>query len=153
MIFVTTGTYGFTKLVMALDKITEAKLIDNEFYIQIGLSNYKPRACKWIRSLPCLDETIDKADFVISHGGATVLEILARNKALIGVPNTELSDNHQYFFLKELYKRGSIIFCPSTEADKIIEAINRLKSFRYNSNIIDPFTNLRQKIIADLSLC
>ena len=72
MIFVTVGTHnqGFERLIKKMDEI--AGRIDEEIIMQIGYTNYKPKNTKFFEFLGFHDliEMYQKADIIITHGGA-----------------------------------------------------------------------------------
>ena len=98
MILVATGTHdqGFERLVREVDKLAQKGLIKDVF-IQIGCSEYIPNNCAWRRTVDFNDFEIlfDKADLIISHGGAgCIAQALERNKPLIIVPRRKKYNEH-----------------------------------------------------------
>lgn len=111
MIFVTVGSIQFDELVKEIDFAVGGGQITGEVVIQIANGSYLPANCEYFRSAPGLDPYYERAGLVISHGGATTLEVLERGLRLISVSNPNLSDDHQRDFLEVLANRGFIQYC------------------------------------------
>lgn len=131
MIFVTTGTYGFPELVEAVDKLYASGSIKDQVIAQISSSKkYTPQHIEYMISTPDILEYMEKADFVICHGGTgTIMELSMLKKKIIAVPNKNLSDNHQYLFLKRLSETNSLVFCPEPDPALLLKAIESIGSF------------------------
>ena len=81
MIAVLLGTnpYSFEPLVMAVDAIAERG--EEEFFVQLGNTPYEPRHCAFVRFIEkeLLEEKIDAATLVITHGGfGSIRDALAK---------------------------------------------------------------------------
>lgn len=130
MIFVTTGTYGFPELVMAVDELSASELIKDRVIAQISSSKYIPKHIEYIKSSPDILEYMREADFVISHGGTgTIMELTMLKKKIIAVPNRNLSDNHQLLFLEHLSRLNCLLLCPEPTPETLLESINSIKTF------------------------
>ena len=132
-IFVTVGTGSFDELVRAVDNLKLKNCI-----IQIGSGKYVPKNCKWFRFKDSIKGEIKAADLIISHGGAgTLLELLYKNKKVIGVVNLDRTDDHQFDIVKKLSKDGYLIWCKDLrnlrdliKSVKLARGENRIKVVR-----------------------
>ena len=117
MIFVVTGVHehGFDRLVMEVDKLAgEGKI--NDVYIQTGFAAFKPINCEFSKAIDFyeFEEKMDKADLIISHGGAgCIAGALERNKPTILVPRlkkfNEHNNDHQLELVSVLEKQGRVL--------------------------------------------
>ena len=111
MIFVTVGTHEqqFNRLIKEIDRLKEENLIQDEVFIQTGYSNYVPKYCKWEKliSYEKMNQFIEKADVIITHGGpATFMAVIAKGKNPIVVPRLkkfgEHVNDHQLEFVEKV---------------------------------------------------
>ncbi len=130
MIFVTTGTtLCFDELIEAVDGLVANGQISEPVVCQIGNSKYVPENCDYFRFQPSIDEWIQKASLVISHGGTgTVLSLIINQKAFIAVANSRAADNHQVQFLSRLGQMISLLWTESTE--ELPALIQQASTFR-----------------------
>lgn len=151
MIFVTTGTFGFTKLIAAIDRMAESGAIREHVIAQIGHSRHVPRHVEYFRTTPHIRRYMDGARFVIAHGGTgSILELMQLGKKIIGVPNAELADNHQQLFLETLHRRGAILYAPAPDPALLaaqLELVDRFQPVPF-SFYPPPFIELLRKDIA-----
>lgn len=115
MIFATVGSISFDELVQALDDAIGRGAIKREVIIQIANGSYEPKHCEYFRTAPGLQPYFDRAELVISHGGATTMEVLERGIRLVSVSNPHLSDDHQREFLETMDRRGLTRYCASLQ--------------------------------------
>lgn len=100
MVFVTVGTptQGFSRLLQAVDELVESGFFGGErVFIQTGSTrDFVPRHCDWKPFVPRLefDRLITEAGLVISHGGATVLEMVRLGKVPVVMPRRRKYDEH-----------------------------------------------------------
>ena len=112
MIFVTVGTHvKFTRLVKHID--LTAPEVKDKIIIQKGSTNYDPKNCESFQWSPSLDNYMNKARLIISHGGLSCLEGLKKfNKPTIIVPRQykykEHINDHQVEFAEEIEKRYGV---------------------------------------------
>ncbi|KAH8829678.1 glycosyltransferase family 1 protein [Flagelloscypha sp. PMI_526] len=81
---------------------------------------------------PSMKEEYEKADLIVSHGGAgTILEVLRLNKPLIVVPNPTLLDNHQEDLASALSELGHLFVASPSTLNSVIalSCTQRLKPF------------------------
>lgn len=123
MIFVTVGTTHFDPLIQAVDGLAAAGRLTDSVLFQIGSGRYEPRNGAFFRFKPSIDDELASADLVITHGGITVLSLLANRKRFVAVANTVLADNHQRGYLKSLGERSSMIW--TDRVDNLAELVDR----------------------------
>lgn len=143
MIFVTVGSSGkFESLIRYMDKLSLQ--LKEEVTIQIGKSEYVPLHCKYFEFAADLSPYIEKADIVISHGGAgTCFEVLGIGKKLIGIENKNVNDAHQWDLLKKLEDEGHIMWCK--EISELGTCIEKAREYKFKK-YIPPFCDIPGKI-------
>jgi len=148
MIFVIVGTHEqqFDRLIKEIDRLVETKVITEEVIIQTGYSTYIPRYCSWKKFLPYkeIDEYIEKARIVITHGGpSSFIMSLQKGKVPVVVPRQkkygEHVNDHQLNFVKLADERMKNIIpvydiCNLKEAVLNYSDINERKSGIIESN-------------------
>lgn len=129
MIFLTVGTHEqpFNRLIKFVDELIGKGFLDEEVFMQVGYSTYKPIHCDWkdFISYNEMNEYMEKADTVITHGGpATFMKALSLNKRTIVVPRLEKFNehvnNHQLDFANKVKQKNYKII--------VIEEINDLSA-------------------------
>ena len=114
MIFVTVGTHEqqFNRLIEAVDNLKKDEIIQDDIFIQIGYSTYKPKCCEFKKLLSFneMEEMYKRADLIITHGGpASFMKALELNKVPIVVPRQKKYDehinDHQVEFVKAVEER------------------------------------------------
>jgi len=127
MIFVSVGTGKFDELIEAVDKIAHS--LKEKIIAQIGEGGYKPKNMEYFRYKETLLPYDKKARLIITHGGAgRIYELLAMNKRIIGIANTNRTDDHQMDILKALSRQNFIIWCK--ESEDLKEIIKNSKKFK-----------------------
>lgn len=140
MVFITLGSqkFQFNRLLKAIDdQIAEGKINEN-FFAQIGASDYTPKHFKYKRFLD-RDEFSswnDKADIVITHGGTgAIIGAVKKGKKVIAVPRLsrygEHVDDHQLQLIGQFKNLNLIYAC--YDCDDIWKAINEVKKTEYNT--------------------
>jgi UDP-N-acetylglucosamine transferase subunit ALG13 len=149
MIFVTVGTIQFNELVETIDLAVGEKTIKGEVILQIANGSYEPVNCNFFRTVPGLDPYFKRSQLVVSHGGATTLEVLERGIRLISVSNPHLSDNHQHDFLNALHSRKLTRYCPKlTDLPQMID-----ESLRDEPPLPLDLSAFFHQVIEDIELC
>ena len=130
MIFVTVGTHEqpFNRLIKEVDRLKKEGIITDEVFIQTGFSTYEPQYCDWknIISYPEMEDYMNRADIIITHGGpATFMGAIAKGKKPIVVPRQEKFgehvNDHQIEFAEQVSERfGNIV---------VVEEINELQNY------------------------
>jgi len=135
-IFVSLGTHPqqFNRLLEAIDKTIERGQIKGVVFAQTGNSDYQPRHFTFEKFLapPKFSDEFNKADVIISHGGAgAIIHALQFKKPLIIAPRLEKfgehTDDHQLDLARALDERGKAIAV--FDLAKLPEAIERAKKF------------------------
>lgn len=131
LIFVTVGTHEqqFDRLIKCIDELKGKGTIEDEVFIQVGFSSYKPIYCKWskIISYKEMVSNVKNARIVITHGGpASFIMPLQIGKIPIVVPRQHSFDehvnDHQVDFSKAVALRmGTII--PIYDLQKLEEVL------------------------------
>ncbi|QZO08498.1 glycosyltransferase [Enterococcus raffinosus] len=145
MIFVTVGTHeqGFERLIEAVDNLKRDGVLQEDIYMQIGFSKYKPLHCKWDRFMDFEQMKIfeSKAKIVITHGGpSTFMEVLNLGKTPIVVPRQKKFDehinDHQILFAKKVKEKGYPIIVVDDICDlkKVIFNATEIENIKSNNN-------------------
>lgn len=130
MIFVTVGTHEqpFNRLIEEVDRLKKEGIITDEVFIQTGFSTYEPQYCDWknIISYPEMEDYMNRADIIITHGGpATFMGAIAKGKKTIVVPRQEKFgehvNDHQLDFAYQVKDRYDNI--------EVVEDIKTLQQF------------------------
>ncbi len=116
MIFVTVGTANYDPLIQKMDELVQRGELKEHVIGQIGRGVYVPKHFKYFRFLKNLDVPYRKASLIVSTGGAgTTMECVTRGLKLVVVENTTLMEGHQAQLIREMEKRGHLIWCKSLE--------------------------------------
>lgn len=155
MVLVLLGTQNnsFYRLLEEIEKNVENGNIKEEVIIQAGYTKFEPRTkkqeIKVFNTIPKkeLDDLIEKADIVISHGGVgSMITANQKGKKVIAVPRYkkyhEHVNDHQVETIDIFAKRGYVI--PLRNVEDLEQALMQVKSFEpviyqkdESSNIIE----------------
>jgi beta-1,4-N-acetylglucosaminyltransferase len=129
MIFVTVGSTEFDALVREMDKL--AKGSEEKVVCQIGpKGTYIPKKCKNFRTKLDISSEMEKAEVVITHGGAaTIFEALSMGKRVIAVCNPRMKKGHQEDIVDVLASEGLIIKGQLGKLKKAIESKKQLTPY------------------------
>lgn len=140
MILVTLGTQkqSFTRL---LDMVENSKIKD-EIIVQAGHTKYESKKMKVFDFIDYeeMDELINKADIIITHGGTgSIVTPLKKNKKVIACPRLkkygEHVDDHQVQIVDTFDDVGYILKLEEeSNLDELIEKIKREKMIKFKSN-------------------
>lgn len=157
MIFVTLGTQDrkFTRLLEAIQKQIDNKIIKEEVVVQAGVTcDFKSKDMKIFDLIPMdeFDEYIKRCDILITHGGVgSIITGLKNKKRVIAAARLkehgEHQNNHQLQIIENFSREGYII--PLDDFDKLGNIIKDIKEFKpkeYKSNT-DKFIKLIEKEI------
>lgn len=142
MIFVTVGSqkFQFNRLLQKIDELIDQKVITEEVFAQIGVSDYKPRNYEYTDFTTQEEflKKIEECDLVITHAGTGVIvNSVKRGKKVIGTPRLEKYgehvDDHQIQLIKEFDELGFIE--PCYELNDLEEAIRKAKAKEYNKYV------------------
>ena len=155
MILVTLGTQdkSFDRLLAAIDKAIENKIIKDKVIVQAGFT-YKTYKSKNMEMFDYVDtktmnDLVKQSDFIISHAGAgSILTALENNKKIIVVPRQskygEHNNDHQIEIAEEFSKDGHVIYLK--DLDKLGDAIDKIKEFvptemNHNEELLNTIEN------------
>ncbi len=157
MIFVTLGTQDrkFDRLLAAIEKQIENKVITEEVIVQAGCSsNFKSKYMKIFDLIPMdeFDKLISKCNILITHGGVgSIITGIKNNKKVIAAARLkeygEHQNNHQLQIIENFAREGYIL--PLNDFDSLDEVLKNAKKFKpkkYESNT-DNFIKLVEKEI------
>ena len=100
MILVTVGTtIPFDELIEEVDRLAAAGIFREHVICQGGQSSYRASCCEQFMAKPSIDDLIAESSMVITHGGATVIQLLITHKPFVAFPNPRGAGNHQASFL------------------------------------------------------
>jgi UDP-N-acetylglucosamine transferase subunit ALG13 len=103
MIFVTVGTtMPFDELLIEADRLAGASVFGEDVICQGGQSSYRMSYGEQFIGRPRIDDLIAEASLVISHGGATVIQLLIAQKPFVAFPNPRGAGDHQTSFLRQI---------------------------------------------------
>ena len=144
MIFVSVGTHeqGFDRLIKQLDIIATNPGIP-PIVIQKGYTEYEPINCKHadLISPDQMEEYMNKADLVITHGGpSTYMTALSKNKPTIVVPRlsefNEHVNDHQLTFTEQIIENSNYDFAIVTDMDLLESTIRHKLTVKSNIELI-----------------
>ena len=136
MILVMLGTQNnsFHRLLEEIDDLINKGIINDEVVVQAGYTKYKSKNMKIFSLIPVeeLEELIEKADLIITHGGVgSIISSLKKGKKVIAVPRLheyqEHVNNHQKEIVETFDKKGYIIGIQDVK--ELNEAIEKSKDF------------------------
>lgn len=144
MIFVTVGSqkFQFNRLLKEIDELIENKVINEEVFAQIGVSDYKPQNYKY-KEFVTQDEFnkyLDEARLIITHAGTGVIvNAIKKGKKVIGIARLskfgEHVDDHQIQLLNEFANMNLIETCiDEKELKEKIQQIDNKEFKKYDSN-------------------
>ncbi len=103
MILVTVGTtMPFDELLAEVDRCAAAGLFGQSVVCQGGQSSYRMAHAEQFMGRPSIDDLIVESSMVITHGGATVVQLLIARKAFVAFPNPRGAGDHQTSFLEQI---------------------------------------------------
>ena len=136
MILVMLGTQNnsFHRLLEEIDDLINKGIINDEVVVQAGHTKYKSKNMKIFSLIPLeeLEELIEKADLIITHGGVgSIISSLKKGKKVIAVPRLheyqEHVNNHQKEIVETFDKKGYIIGIQDVK--ELNETIEKSKDF------------------------
>lgn len=142
MILVTVGSqkFQFNRLLKEIDRLIEKKIIDEDVFAQIGVSDYVPKYYKYVDFMTQdeFNQKMEQADVIITHAGTGVIvNAVKKGKKVIGVPRLatygEHVDDHQIQLIKEFTELGFIE--PAYTTENIEAAFMNAKTNKYNKYI------------------
>lgn len=137
MIFVTLGTQDkdFSRLLKAIDKAIDEGYINEKVIVQAGCTKYASKNMEIfdLLSAPDFEKYIEKANLVITHGGAgSILDAVKRNKKIIAAARLakyhEHHNDHQKQIIGEFAKQGYLL--ELRDFNKLGNLIEKSKTFK-----------------------
>lgn len=115
MILVTVGTtMPFDELLAEVDRLAGAGCFAEEIVCQSGQSCHAMAHARQFRGMDMGEfaELIAGSSLVISHGGATVVQLLLARKPFVAFPNPRGAGDHQASFLRQVATVADISWSP-----------------------------------------
>jgi len=144
MVFVILGTQDkeFPRLLEAVDREIENGTIKDKVIVQAGSTKYESKNMEIFDLLPLpeFEKTMDKADLIITHGGAgSILDGIKRGKKIIAAPRLakykEHHNDHQKQIIGEFAKEGYILELRDfNKLGKLIEKSKHFVPKKFESN-------------------
>lgn len=137
MILVVLGTQDkpFTRLLEAVDREIENGNIKDKVVVQAGQTKYESKNMEILDLVPApeFEKLMDKADIVITHGGAgSILTAIKKGKKVIAAARLEKykehHNDHQKQIIGEFSKLGYII--ELRDFNKLGVMIKKIKTFK-----------------------
>ena len=157
MILIALGTQDkpFYRLLDAVQKQIDNKVIDEEVIVQAGCSSdYKSNDMKIFDLIPLdkFDQLIQKCDVLITHGGVgTIIAGLKNNKKVIVAARLkkykEHVNDHQLQIIENFSNAGYILSLDKfDELDKVLKQVKNFKPKKYKSNTSNFIKFLKKQI-------
>ncbi len=103
MILVTVGTtMPFDELLAEVDQLAGAGALGEPVICQGGQSGYRLSHGEQFVGRPSIEDLIAESSVVVTHGGATVIQLLVARKPFVAFPNPRGAGDHQTSFLRTL---------------------------------------------------
>ena len=142
MIFVTVGSqkFQFNRLLEEIDRLIENKIIKEDVFAQIGVSDYMPKNYKYTKFLTReeFNRYLNNSDMIITHAGTGVIvNAIKLKKKVIAIPRLlkykEHVDDHQIQLIDEFQELNFIE--PCYEINDLENAIKNARNKKYNKYI------------------
>ena len=136
MILVLLGTQNnsFKRLLEEVQKNIDNGNITEKVIVQKGYTKFESKDMEMYKELPGekINELIEKADIVITHGGVgSIISSITRGKKVIAVPRLkkykEHVNDHQLDIINSFNNNGYIIGIQNVE--QLGDALNKIKTF------------------------
>lgn len=140
MILVTLGTQKFqmNRLVKAVDEISGDGKVGEDFFIQRGVSTYKPKNCKYTDFMDSnrYVDNIRNCSVLITHAGVGTIDSgIKAGKPVIVVPRLakygEHVDDHQTQIAKAFSDKGCVLNCENL--DELPKYIDKARSYKFKT--------------------
>ncbi|MFX1261498.1 MAG: glycosyltransferase [Promethearchaeota archaeon] len=127
MIFVTVGSARFDPLIQRMDELVGEGALADSVIAQIGRGSYVPVNIRYFRFLKSLVPAYDVAEVIVSTGGVgTTIECIKRGLRFVVVENTTLMEGHQVELIREIARRGHLVWCQ--DLDNLPHCIEEAKT-------------------------
>lgn len=137
MIFLTVGTQDkqFPRLLKIVDDAITNGIINDEVIAQIGNTKYKSKNIKCYKFMSSnrLNEYIDEADLIVTHGGVGFLTTaLSKKKKVFAIPRLKMYkehiNNHQVQIVDKFSEMGYIK--KFDNYDEFVKEYQNIKKFK-----------------------
>lgn len=137
VIFVTVGTtMPFDELFVEVDRLAGAGLLGEPVICQTGQSAYRMQHAEQFAGRPSIDDLIAEASLVVSHGGATVLQLLRAEKPFVAFPNPRGAGDHQTSFLRQAQSIADVSWSSDvTDLERLLAERRAKGAARVDSSI------------------
>lgn len=144
MILVTLGTQDkdFSRLLKAIDKLIDKKVIKEKVIVQAGYTKYKSKNMQIFDLIDQeeLEKLTDKCSLLITHGGVgSILMGIKKDKKIIAAARLskykEHTNDHQKEIIKEFVKDGYIKELKNfNKLEEVIKEAKKFKPKKFESN-------------------
>lgn len=143
MIFITVGTqkFQFNRLLKAIDKLIEKKIINDRVICQSGFSTYIPKNYQTVKFMPQNEYNyyICNCDLLITHAGVgSILEAKKYNKPVIAIPRLkkfeEHVDDHQQQIVSGFAKKKIVFESNCSNLEEVLHRVKYEHLQKYNFN-------------------
>ena len=137
MILILLGTQNnsFHRLLEEVQKNIDNNNIKEEVIVQNGYTKFQSKDMKMYNQLPTekINDLIDKADFIITHGGVgSIITSITKHKKVIAVPRLkkykEHVNDHQLDIIDSFTEKGYILGIHNVEELEL--ALKNVKEFQ-----------------------
>lgn len=98
----------FDELLAEVDGCAAARIFGETVLCQGGQSSYRMAHAEQFMARPSIDDLIAESSMVITHGGATVIQLLIARKPFVAFPNPRGAGDHQTSFLEQMARVSDI---------------------------------------------
>jgi UDP-N-acetylglucosamine transferase subunit ALG13 len=98
----------FDELLEEVDLLAREGVFSENIICQAGQSRYRLTHGEQFIGRPSIDDLIAESSITITHGGATVLQLLMAQKPFVAFPNPRGAGNHQASFLAKVSEMAGI---------------------------------------------
>lgn len=139
MIFITLGSqkFQFNRLLKKIDELVEEGVIHEQFFAQIGYSDYKPKHYEYSEFMDrdTYAKKMELSEIVITHAGTgAIIGAVKKEKKVIAVPRLEKYgehvDDHQLQIVEQFEGMGIIESCK--DISQIRYCLNQAREKKYN---------------------
>lgn len=92
----------FDELLAEADRLASSGVFGEPLICQSGQSAHRMSHAEQFMARPSIDDLIAASSLIITHGGATVIQLLIARKPFIAFPNPRGAGDHQTSFLRQV---------------------------------------------------
>jgi len=156
MIFISVGSqkFQFNRLLKKIDELIDKKIIRDEVYAQIGVSDYKPKNYDYVDFMTQdeFSKKINECDLLITHAGTGVIvNAVKRGKKVIATPRLEKYgehvDDHQIQLIQQFDELNFIEpLYDLNDIEKSLKEVKNKKYKKYESNTDNIIKSIKEFI-------